>query len=206
MTPSRIWPSESVHQRRLPHLLALGFEQRPPRQNDVAAPLVELDDLEARLLAEKGFEIADGSQVDLRPWQECLDPDVDREPALDASDDRSFDRFFVVVGVADLVPNLEAFCFLLRQDQLALFVLDLLDQDLYVVTDGDRDLAFFGHELPGSDHAFGFEANIDLDEIIVDREDLAAGDLAFLEGSLIRSEEIGKALAASGLFGSFRTC
>ena len=69
--------------------LALLFEQGTAAQHDVAALLVELDDLEVETLADDGFvsedlEVAHGAQIDLAAGQERLDADVDRQAALDA--------------------------------------------------------------------------------------------------------------------------
>jgi hypothetical protein len=53
-------------ERLLLHLGALLLEEHAARQHDVAALLVELDDLEAVGLADEGVEVAHGAQVDLR--------------------------------------------------------------------------------------------------------------------------------------------
>src|SRR5450631_4014606 len=49
------------------------LKQHPARQNDVAALLVELDDLEAVALAEQVVEVAHRAKIDLRTRQERLD-------------------------------------------------------------------------------------------------------------------------------------
>ena len=68
-------------------------------------------------------------QVDLRARQECLDADVDGESALHPRDDRALDGLFVVVGVADLVPDLEALGLFFGKHELAVFVLDFFDKN-----------------------------------------------------------------------------
>jgi hypothetical protein len=59
------------------------------------------------------------------------------------------------------------------------------------------------HEFPGRDHSLGLEADVDLNEIVVDREDLAARDLTFFEGSFATSKEFSETFAASGLLCCF---
>src|SRR5207253_296759 len=64
-------------------LLALLLEEDAAAEHDVAALLVELDDLELEFFADQLVEIADRPQIDLRTRQERLHPDVDGEAALD---------------------------------------------------------------------------------------------------------------------------
>src|SRR5690606_29525211 len=70
--------------------LALLLEQRAAREHHVAAPLVELDDLELRALAHQRLEVPHRAQVHLRAGQERLDADVDRQAALHARHDHAF--------------------------------------------------------------------------------------------------------------------
>src|SRR5690606_5795325 len=65
---------------------ALGLEQHPARQHDVAALLVELDDLEIKVLADEGVEVADRPEIDLAARQKRLHAALEqhREAALDA--------------------------------------------------------------------------------------------------------------------------
>src|ERR671936_1883163 len=74
-------------QRVLLQLLALLLEEDAAREHDVAALLVELDDLELVLLADQLIEIADRPEIDLRARQERLHTDVDGEAALHPADD-----------------------------------------------------------------------------------------------------------------------
>ena len=96
-----------------PQLLSLGFEQRPAREDDVAASLVELDDLEFRTLTDQAFEVPHRSQINLRSGQECLHTDIHGETTLDSGDDGAFDCAIFVECETDLVPDLETFGFFL---------------------------------------------------------------------------------------------
>ena len=66
--------------------LALLLEEDAAGEHDVAALLVELDDLEVVRLADELVEVLDRTQIDLRAREERLDADVDGEAALDAGD------------------------------------------------------------------------------------------------------------------------
>jgi hypothetical protein len=85
-----------------------------------------------------------------------------------------------LVSAADLVPDLEAVGLLLGENDPAFVVLGLLDQHVDLVTDLDENVAAFVHELPGIDEPLGLEADVHLDLVGVDRQDLSLDDLPFL--------------------------
>src|SRR5207302_3979592 len=74
-----------LHEGVLLQLLALLLQEHAAGEDDVAALLVELDDLELELLADQLVEVADGPQIDLAAGEERLDADVDRQAALHPS-------------------------------------------------------------------------------------------------------------------------
>src|SRR4029453_2074698 len=127
----------------LAQLLALLLEQRPARQHDVPAALVELDDLEGQALADHRLEVAHGPQVDLRARQERLHADVDRQAALHAREDHAVDWLVGLVGLADVVPDLEAVGLLLGEYDAAGVVLDLLDQNVDAAAHLDQQAGVF---------------------------------------------------------------
>src|SRR5580704_5493232 len=67
-------------------LVALLLEEHAAREHDVAALLIELDDLELVGLPDQLIEVPDGAEVDLRPWEEGLHAAAngDRQAALHA--------------------------------------------------------------------------------------------------------------------------
>src|SRR5256885_790420 len=90
----------------LPLPRALVFEDHATRDNDVAASLVQLDDLELELLAEQLVDVWNAAQSDLRPWQERVDThEVNDDAALDLFDERAFDGLIVLIREADLLPH-----------------------------------------------------------------------------------------------------
>ena len=66
MVPLTIMPSSQGLEGLGLHLVALLLEEDAPREHDVAALLVELDDLELVGLADQLVEVADRPKIDLR--------------------------------------------------------------------------------------------------------------------------------------------
>ena len=122
-------------------LLALLLEQGAAGEDDVAALLVELDDLELEALADELVEVADGAEVDLRAGEERLDADVDGEAALDAADDDAFHELVALARGGDLVPDAHLVGLLLGELDHARVVLALLDEHFDGVARLDDDLA-----------------------------------------------------------------
>src|SRR5262249_11972165 len=85
------------------------LDENAARNHDVAAVLVELDDLELVGLADEGVEVPNRTEIDLRAGEERLDPALDRdgEAALHALADGSLDELVLLAGDGDVVPDLE---------------------------------------------------------------------------------------------------
>ena len=77
-TPSRTCPLIELLDDFPAQPLALLLEHRAARDDDVAARLVELDDLEIELLPQELVEVLDLPDVDLGAGQESLDPRTGR--------------------------------------------------------------------------------------------------------------------------------
>ena len=74
------------------------LEDHTTRDDDVAAPLVELDDLAVEALAEHIVEIGNLPEGDLRSGKECVNAhELDDQPALYPSVDDSADNATAVV-------------------------------------------------------------------------------------------------------------
>ena len=109
---------------------ALVLEDHAARDDDVAAALVELDDLELELLAEQLVDVRHATERDLRAGEERVDAhEVDDHAALDLLDERAFDRLVGLVRDADLLPHAHEVGFLLRKDDRAFLILEVLEQD-----------------------------------------------------------------------------
>ena len=185
-------------ERLLAQRLALGLEQRAARQHDVPAPLVELDDLELVRLADHAVEVAHRAQVDLAAGQERLHAlQVHRQAALHAAVDDALDDFRVVVGALQVIPDAQAVGLLLGEDDHAVFVLGLLDENFDLLADLDARDAVVVRELPGGDHAFGLAADVDENVFRIDGEHGAGDDLTFFDERLAALEELGERFSRS---------
>ena len=171
---------------------------RSARRESTMLPrrLLNLMILNLSLSPISAFEVAHRAQVDLRAGQERLHADVDGEAALHAREDHALDGLVGLVGLADVVPDLEPVGLLLGEHDAAVFVLGLLDQDVDHVADVTSRCASLVHELPAVDQAFGLEADVHLDVVVVHGEDAAVDDLALLDLAAFALEEVGEALAA----------
>src|SRR5207244_4007702 len=88
------------------HLLADVFEELAAADDDVAAGLVDLEDLALDGLADVVANVRRAADIDLRGGEEDVDADVDEQAALDlAGDDAGDDIAFLVLG-ADVFPFL----------------------------------------------------------------------------------------------------
>src|SRR5215212_4051611 len=90
----------------LTDLLALLLEDRAPREHDVVAAAVELDDLALERLALELVQIVDTADVHQRCGQEAAHAEVENEPALDDLDHHSLHRLTGLRGGFDLAPSL----------------------------------------------------------------------------------------------------
>jgi hypothetical protein len=98
------------------------------------ALVIEIDHLEAQMLAHEFFQIADRLAADLRGRNEAAHAEVDEDAALDDLRDRRFDHFVVVVRGDDLFPRLEGPGAPLREEERA-FLIDAVDHHLELVAD-----------------------------------------------------------------------
>jgi len=164
-------------------LVALLLEQHAAREHDVAALLVELDDLELEGLADQLVEVAHGAQVDLRARQERLDAAADRDlqAALHARGDRAFDQLVALARGADLVPHLELVGLLLGERDQSVLGFTRLDQYVDHVARLDADFAGRVDELVCGDDAFGLVTDVDHDRVAVDLDHGALNDFAFAQ-------------------------
>ena len=88
-------------------LVEFFFEHLALREHDAMALVIEVDHLQAQLLADEFVEVADRLAADLRCGDEAAHAEVDEDAALDDLRDRRFDHFVVVVRFDDLFPGLE---------------------------------------------------------------------------------------------------
>ena len=198
MTPLTTLPSSRVSSVLRLLLVALLLEEHAAREDDVAALLVELDDLELVGLPDQLVQVADGAEVDLRSGEERLHAaaDGDRQAALHALADGPFDELVALARGRDLIPDLHLVCFLLGKHDEAVVVLAALDVDVDRVAGLDRGLALGVGELVQGDDALALAADVDDDVVALHGDDRALDDLAFfaeVAGADAGLEERGKA-------------
>ena len=170
--------------RELLHeLLALAgaflLEDHATRHHNVAATLVELDDLELVLVSEQFVDVRHATERDLRTREERIDAhEVDDHAALDLLDERAFDRHVAFVGDADALPHAHEVGLLLGQDDGAFLVLEVLEEHFNFIADlkVGHILEFFERDRP-----FGLEADIQDNQVLANFKDVRLDDLTFFD-------------------------
>ena len=117
--------------------LRSGLDQFAAREHDVLALLIDFDDLEFVAVADELLEILRRDHVNLRRRQKRLDADVDDQPALDDGLDLAGDAAAFVADGEDAFPVLLELRLLVREDDRAFLVFELLDEDINFVADLD---------------------------------------------------------------------
>src|SRR5690606_35626461 len=114
--------------------LALLLEDHATAHDDVATPLVQLDDLEIERLTDQVLDVRHAAQRDLRARQERIHAhQVDRNAALDLPRQRARNLLDLLVRRLDLLPDAQEVRLLLRQHDYAVLVLQVLQEDLDLV-------------------------------------------------------------------------
>src|SRR6478736_3158646 len=170
-----------VLQRLFLEAVALLLQEHAARKHDVAALLVELDDLELVSLTDQLVQVADGPQIHLRTGEEGFDAAAngDRKAALHALADGAFDDLVALTGARNLVPHLHLVGLLLGQGDQAFVALAALDEHVHLVAGLNVHLALGVDELVLAEDALGLAADVDDDEVAADANDDAGDDLSF---------------------------
>src|SRR3954471_16096290 len=169
----------------LADLLALLLQDGAAREHDVVAAAVELDDLALERLALELVQVVDAPDVDERRRQEAAHAQVQDQPALDDLDHDPLDRLARFGGRLDLAPGLLEAGPLLGEQQAPLLILLGEHERVDLFAEGDlvsRVDRAADRELVRGDDALRLVADVDQDLVLVDADDLAADDVALLEG------------------------
>src|SRR5688572_10663124 len=159
--------------------LALGLEQHAARDDDVAAALVQLDDLELEALAQQLVDVRHAAQRDLAARQEGIDAhQIDDDAALDLLHEGAGNRLVALVCFADPLPDPHEVGLLLRENDRAFLILEMLEEDLDLVAflEALRVL-----ELVDRHRAFRLEADVEDDGGVGHAEHLRFDDFAFFD-------------------------
>ena len=169
----------------------LVLQDHPPAHDDVPPPLVQLDDLELVGLSQQLVDVGHPAQRDLAAGEERVHPhEVHDHAALDLLDQGAFHRLIALVGHADLLPDPHEVGLLLREDDRAFLVLQVLEEDLDLIALLERLRVL---ELVEGHRALGLEPDVEDDGILGDAEDLGLDDLSFDDlrhGALVHREHL----------------
>ena len=128
------------------------LDERPAGQHHVAAPGVHLDDLHVEDLADERVEVVNRLDVDLRAGQESShSADVHGQSALGRRDDLSLDRRPGLVGLVQMVPDLELLGLFPGEHEIAVRILGCFEHDLEFVAGLERLQLLLGELFDGND-------------------------------------------------------
>lgn len=146
-------------------------------EDDIAAALVELDDLELEGGAKQLVEVAHRANVDLGAGEERADPDVDGQAALDPAGDLPFDdRTFLEEAPDPLAVRLG-----LGEGDQAAFVLTPLEENVDLVADLDLQQPLLIAEFFNGDNPFRLVADVNDDGVVINLDDGAAHHIAYMQ-------------------------
>src|SRR5207302_11350314 len=142
------------------------LEDHSTGHHNVPSALIELDDLELEFLTEQLVDVGHATQGYLRPGQESVDAhEIYNNTALDLFLQHAFDRLIVLVSDADALPHAHEVRLLLREDDRALLVFQVLQQHLDLVAGLE-----VGHVLEffEGNSALGLEADVQHHDVVAD--------------------------------------
>ena len=154
---------------------AFGLDQFAAREDDVLPLLVDLDDFEFVSVADETRQIFRRDDVNLGRGQKRLDADVDHQAALDDFRDLALDDAAFVADGQNVVPILFELRLLVREDDGAFLVFELLDEHVNLVADLD---GLDVNEFVDGDDAFAFVADVHEDFAFAEFDDGAFDDFA----------------------------
>ena len=161
------------------------FQHGAAGDDDVAAAAIHLQDLELLRRVHQRRDVADRADVDLRARQEGHGAvEIDGEAALDLIEDDALDLLVGVEGLLQLAPAFLAARLVAREHRFAERILDALEIDFDGVADLDLGLPARRREFAQRDAAFGLGADVDDGQVLLDADDLALDDGAFLRAAL----------------------
>src|SRR4051812_15162435 len=164
-------------------LLGAGFfENRAARHHDVAAAAIHFQDLERLRIVHQRRDVADRADIDLRTRQEGNRAvEIDGEATLDLVEDDAVDLLVVVEGLLKLAPAFLAARLVARQHGFAERIFDSVEEHLDLVANLEFAVAAGPCEFAQRHAAFGLQADVDDGHVLLDRNNDALDDGAFLQ-------------------------
>jgi hypothetical protein len=161
--------------------LQLFFENEALRKDDPMALVIEVDDLQAKMLSDELVEIPDGLAPNLRGGHESPHAEIDEHAAFDDLRYCRFDHLVVLVRFDDLLPGLERPGSPFRQKERPVQLVDSVNHYLDGVADAQKFWIDGERELAERKDAFGLAADVDQHLVLVLLNDRAGKHLAFIE-------------------------
>ena len=184
------------------------FEHGAARHDDVAAAAIHLEDLERLRVVHQRTDVADRTNIDLRARQEGHGAvEIDGETTLDLIEDNAGDLLVVVEGLLQLAPAFLAARLVARQHGFAERVLDAIEEHFDLVADFQLIFTAGPGEFAQRHAAFGLQADVDDGHVLLDRNNLALDDGAFLQVATCKGliEHRGEIFARRIIRGSTRS-
>ena len=155
------------------------LEHGAPRNHDVVALAIELDDLEFERLAFERCRVLDRPDVDQRAGQERTDAvDHHGEAALDLAGDEPGHDGALLHRRFEVVPRLEALGLVARQAGLAVAIFETFDGDGNEVASLDFNVALIVLEFFDRDETFRLQSGVDDDDVVIDASHFGGDQLA----------------------------
>ena len=167
------------------------LQQLSAGENDIAAILVDLENLELELPVQEIVRIANRQNIQLGTRQERIDADIDDHAALHAALDNAFDKPAFLAGFKDPIPAPLLLGLGLAEHDHAVVVFQSFQKHFDVVAHLNLGDIF---ELGGGYDAFGFVADVDENFGGTNFEDPAFDDRSFgeiLEGIFVHLRHCG---------------
>ena len=157
------------------------FHDGAAGDNDVAATLVHLQDLEGLSQVHQRADIPDRTHVHLASGQEGHSATkVNRKAALDATKDDAVNALVLVEHIFKANPGFFTARLVARQHGFTERIFHALQIDFHFIAGLQVDIAAGLGEFLQRHAAFHLQANVDDDKIIFDRNDATLDDRAFL--------------------------
>jgi hypothetical protein len=187
-------------------LLGAGlFEYRAARNNDVAAALIHFQNLEGLRAFHQRADIAHRADIHLAAWQEGDGAvQIDGVATFHLIEDAAFDLLIGFKGLFEADPGMLAACLLARQHGLAKRIFNALKIDFNGLANLELAIGGHGTEFAHRDAPFGFQADIDDNDIFFEGQDGPVDHGAFFEAlgfeaSFEHSREIVAARVHAGI-------
>src|ERR1700687_3638191 len=158
------------------------FQNRAARHHDVAAAAIHLEDLERLRVVHQRCYVADRADIDLAAWQEGhRTVGGDGEAALDLVEDDAVHLLVIVEGFFQFAPAFLAARLVARQHGFAERIFDTVEEHLDHVAYLEFAFTAGSGEFAQRHAAFSLQADVDDGHVLLDRNNGALDDGAFLQ-------------------------